>query len=74
MAILTLTTKSALDPARMTSFAPFSSILVVAMIATGIYTYEKLQQLIPGKHVRAGVIVIAFLGAAFVVIKGLSDL
>jgi uncharacterized membrane protein YfcA len=74
IAVVTLTTKLALDPGQMPPFSAFAWVLIAAMIVTGIYTGEKLQRFIPDAHVRFGVIVIAFLGAATALVKGLADL
>ncbi|MCG2624435.1 hypothetical protein LVY72_21330 [Arthrobacter sp. I2-34] len=74
IAVVTLTAKLALDPGQMPPFSAFAWILITAMIVAGIYTREKLQRFIADAHTRFGVIVIAFLGAAAALAKGLVDL
>lgn len=74
IAVVTLTTKLALDPGRMPPFHAAAWVLIAAMIVAGIYAGEKLQRFIRDEHARFAVIVIAFLGAAAALVKGLVDL
>jgi uncharacterized membrane protein YfcA len=74
IAVVTLAAKLALDPGQMPPFSASAWVLIAAMIVAGIYTGEKLQRFIADEHARFGVIVIAFLGAAAALAKGLIDL
>ena len=73
-AVVTLTAKLSLDPGQMPPFSAFAWVLIAGMIMAGVYTGEKLQRFIADEHARLGVIVIAFLGAATALVKGLIDL
>lgn len=73
-AAVTLTSKLALDPGQMPPFQAWAWVLVAVMIVGGIYAGEKLQRFIRDDQARLAVIVIAFIGAAAALVKGLVDL
>ncbi|KAD3515132.1 TSUP family transporter [Arthrobacter yangruifuii] len=73
-ASVTLTSKLLLDPGQMPPFQPWAWALIGVMIVGGIYAGEKLQRFIRDDQARMAVIVIAFIGAAAALVKGLVDL
>ena len=73
-AAVTLTSKLSLDPGQMPPLQAWAWALVAVMIVGGIYTGEKLQRFIRDDQARLGVVVIAFIGAATALVKGLVDL
>lgn len=72
--IVTLAVKLTVDPGQMPPFSTLAWILIGVLIVAGIYAGEQLQKHISDEHVRFGVIVIAFIGAAAAMAKGLFDL
>ena len=73
-ALVTLTSKLLLDPTQMPPFQAWAWALVAVMIVGGIYAGEKLQRFIRDDQARLAVVVIAFIGAAAALVKGLIDL
>ncbi|MET4058904.1 putative membrane protein YfcA [Arthrobacter sp. UYP6] len=74
IAIVTLTSKLSLDPGQMPPFEPWAWGLIALMIIGGIYAGEKLQRFIRDDQARAAVVIIAFIGAAAALAKGIFDL
>ncbi|MFZ3452899.1 TSUP family transporter [Arthrobacter sp. 7Tela_A1] len=74
IAAVTLAVKLTMDPSQMPPFSFLAWTLIAAMIVGGIYAGERLQKHLRDDHVRFAVIVIAFLGAATAMVKGIFDL
>jgi len=63
-----------LDPTDLPQLQWWMWAALAAMIVAGIYVGEKLMRHIKDDHARVGVIVIAFVGAAAALVKGVLDL
>lgn len=71
---VTLTVKLLLDPSQAPVLAPWMWIAIGLTIIAGIFTGERLARFVRDDQARLFVIVIAFVGAAFAIVKGLVDL
>lgn len=71
---VTVLVKLILDPGQVPPLETWMWVLIPVSIILGILTGERLARYIHDRHARFAVIVIAFLGAATALIKGLSDL
>lgn len=72
--LVAVTTKSVAAPGQLPSFGWPVWAGIGVLILAGIFTGEKLQRRIRDEHARFIVVVIAFLGAASALLKGLIDL
>jgi uncharacterized membrane protein YfcA len=71
---VTLVAKLLLDPSQAPVLAPWMWVAIGLAIVGGIVAGEKLGRFVRDDQARLFVIVIAFVGAAFAVVKGLADL
>ncbi|WP_104180190.1 sulfite exporter TauE/SafE family protein [Arthrobacter sp. B0490] len=71
---VTLTVKLLLDPSQAPVLATWMWIAIGLAIVAGIYAGEKLGRFVRDDQARLFVIVIAFIGAALAVVKGVLDL
>ncbi|MFJ6003263.1 TSUP family transporter [Arthrobacter sp. NPDC092385] len=71
---VTLIAKLLLDPSQAPVLAPWMWGAIGLAIVGGIVAGEKLGRFVRDDQARLFVIVIAFVGAAFAVVKGLADL
>ena len=71
---VTVLVKLLIDPGQVPPLETWMWVLIPVSIVLGILLGERLAQYIHDRHARFAVIVIAFLGAATALIKGLSDL
>lgn len=71
---VTLVAKLLLDPSQAPLLAPWMWVAIGLAIVGGIVAGEKLGRFVRDDQARLFVIVIAFVGAAFAVVKGLADL
>jgi uncharacterized membrane protein YfcA len=72
--MVTLALKLLLDPSQAPVLAAWMWVAIGLAIVTGIYAGEKLGRFVRDDQARLFVIVIAFVGAALAVIKGVLDL
>ena len=71
---VTILVKLLIDPGQMPPLENWMWFLIPVSIVVGIFTGERLARYVHDRHARVAVIVIAFLGAATALIKGLMDL
>jgi uncharacterized membrane protein YfcA len=71
---VTLAVKLLLDPSQAPVLAPWMWLAIGVVIVTGIVVGEKVGRFVRDEQARLFVIVIAFVGAALAVVKGLLDL
>lgn len=74
LGLFTIATKLIVDPGQMPVFDWLFWMFVVVAIVGGIFAGEKLLRRIRDSHVRAAVIIMAIVGAASALVKGLLDL
>ncbi|MHA7276084.1 sulfite exporter TauE/SafE family protein [Arthrobacter sp. HLT1-21] len=72
--LVTLAVKLSLDPSDAPALQWWMWTAIGVVIVTGIFAGEKLSRFIKDDHARFFVIVIAFVGAAAALVKGLLDL
>ncbi|MEG9247295.1 sulfite exporter TauE/SafE family protein [Arthrobacter sp. Soc17.1.1.1] len=72
--IVTLVLKLVLDPSQAPVLAAWMWVAIGLAIIAGIYAGEKLGRFVRDDQARLFVIVIAFVGAALAVVKGVLDL
>jgi uncharacterized membrane protein YfcA len=72
--MVTLALKLLLDPSQAPVLAAWMWVAIGLAIVTGIYAGEKLGRFVRDDQARLFVIVIAFVGAALAVVKGVLDL
>lgn len=71
---VTVLVKLLIDPGQVPPLETWMWVLIPVSIVVGILAGERLARYIHDRHARFAVIVIAFLGAATALIKGLADL
>lgn len=71
---VTVLAKLLIDPGQVPPLETWMWVLIPVSIVIGILAGERLARYIHDRHARFAVIVIAFLGAATALIKGLADL
>jgi uncharacterized protein len=69
-----MATKSAVDPGEWPVLSGWTWVAMFGMILLGMYAGERVARLIDDRTARAAVIIIAFLGAASTMVKGLINL
>lgn len=71
---VTVLVKLLIDPGQVPPLETWMWLLIPVSIVIGIFTAERLARYIHDRQARFAVIVIAFLGAATALIKGLAEL
>jgi uncharacterized membrane protein YfcA len=74
LGLFTIATKLIVDPGQLPRFEWWYWALIVAVIIGGIFLGEKLLRRTREEHVRAAVVLLAIIGAAGALVKGLVDL
>lgn len=72
--LASMATKSVVDPGEWPDLSPWTWAAMFAMILLGMYAGERVAKFIDDRTARAAVIVIAFIGAASTMVKGLINL
>jgi uncharacterized membrane protein YfcA len=71
---VTVLVKLLVDPGQVPPLETWMWVLIPVSIILGIFAGERLAGFVHDRHARVAVVVIAFLGAATALIKGLTDL
>ncbi|WP_026535239.1 sulfite exporter TauE/SafE family protein [Arthrobacter sp. H14] len=69
-----MATKAVVDPGEWPPLEPWMWVAMMAMIGVGMYFGERVAKFVHDRTARRAVVVIAFLGAAITMVKGLITL